>query len=434
MERIAPSQKKRQALEALLRGERPEEGHESEGGCLSRFIRLAVEEKLQQLLEAEQEEVLGRTRYERGESGGVYRNGYEPGKLKTAEGVFSVDKPQIRGLGRPYRSALLERLDTLSGQLHDLVVEMYALGMSTRDVELTLERALGGFVLGRSAVSGLAEDLTKAYEAFKERSLKDFDVAYVFVDTVYEPLRRYGSKTGVLCAWAYLTDGARVLLDLTTVNGESYEAVLGFLRGMVQRGLKTPLTVTTDGAPGLTKAVEVLWPKAWRIRCWFHKMQNLQAKVPPAAWPAFKQLVLDVRDAPTHEEGKTRLERLVREHRDRLPEACRCLLEDTEASLNHLRVLERHRAFVRTTNLVERSFVEERRRTKVIPHLFEEGSLVRLVFAVLIRISERWSRPLFSAFEREQLIRLRHQILGEEDTAIPEPKPRAKRRSAHAAA
>lgn len=432
MERVAPSQKKRQALEALLHGEAPEEG--GEGGCLSRFVRLAVEEKLQQLLEAEQAETLGRARYARGERAGVYRNGYEPGTLKTAEGVFEVDKPQIRGLGRPYRSALLERLDTLSGQLKELVVEMYALGLSTRDVELTLERALGGFVLGRSTVSELAEDLTKAYEAFKARSLADLDVAYVFIDTVYEPLRRYGSKTGVLCAWAYLSDGARVLLDLTTAQGESYEAYLDFLRGLVQRGLQTPLTVTTDGAPGLTKAVDVLWPKTLRIRCWFHKMQNLLSKVPPQVWPEFKQLVQDVRDAPGFEEGQARLERLLMRYRESLPEACRCLSDDATASLNHLKVLERHRALVRTTNLVERSFVEERRRTKVIPHLFEEGSLVRLVFAVLIRVSERWARPMFSAFEREQLLRLRREILGEQDTPTPVPKSRNKRRSAHAAA
>lgn len=429
MDRVAPSEKKRQALEALLAGQAPD----TEGSCLSAFIRAAVEEKLQQLLEAEQAEILGRARYARGGAPGVYRNGYEPGTLKTAEGVFRVDKPQIRGLDAPGRSALMERLEGLSGQLRELVVEMYALGLSTRDVEATLERALGGFVLSKSTVSVLAEDLTKAYEAFKARSLQDLPVAYVFVDTVYEPLRRYGSKTGVLCAWAYLTDGARVLLDLTTARGESYEAYLDFLRGMVQRGLATPLTVTTDGAPGLVRAVDTLWPRALRIRCWFHKMQNLQAKVPPQAWPAFKPLVQDIRDAPDEAAGRARLEAVAAQYRPTLPEACRCLLDDADASLNHLRVLERHRPLVRTTNLVERSFAEERRRTKVIPHLFDEASLVRLVFGVLIRISERWSRPMFSAFEREHLERQRREHLQEAGPDTAAHPPRTKRRTARTA-
>jgi transposase-like protein len=78
-----------------------------------------------------------------------------------------------------------------------------------------------------------------------------------------------------------------------------------------------------------------------------------------------------------------------RYHRD-CPEACRCLLDDAAASLNHLYVPQRHQQYVRTSNLAERAFAEERRRTKVIPHLEDEGSLVKLVFAVLIRVSDRW--------------------------------------------
>src|SRR5262249_57592169 len=85
------------------------------------------------------------------------------------------------------------------------------------------------------------------------------------------------------------------------------------------------------------------------------------------------------------------------------PAACRCLLDDAEASLNHLVVPQRHQQYVRTSNLVERAFVEERRRTKVIPHLFDEGSLVTLVYGVLIRVSERWNKKTFSDFVQHQI-------------------------------
>jgi transposase-like protein len=149
---------------------------------------------------------------------------------------------------------------------------------------------------------------------------------------------------------------------MTTGNGESEEVSLEFLRGMVSRGLNPPLTITTDGAVGMTNAVDIVWPYSKRVRCWFHKMQNLQDKVPPEAWPAFKAQVIDVRDAATRKDAETRLDvRLVSCERD-LPEACRCLRDDREASLNHLFVPLRHRQMVRTTNCVERSFVEERRR------------------------------------------------------------------------
>ena len=83
-------------------------------------------------------------------------------------------------------------------------------------------------------------------------------------------------------------------------------------------------------------------------------------KVPPQAWPAFKALVVDLRDAPTVEEGERRLQALVRQYEAEFPEACRCLREDRQASLNHLKVPLRHRQYVRTSNLAERAFEEER--------------------------------------------------------------------------
>jgi transposase-like protein len=255
------------------------------------------------------------------------------------------------------------------------------------------------------------------------------------MDAVYEPLRRWGSKMGVFCVWAICEDGRKVLLSLSTANSESYESCLEVLRDLLKRGLQTPVTITTDGAPGLTKAIDAIWPKAWRIRCWFHKMQNLQQKVPPQAWPEFKALVVDMRDAPSVAEAERRRQGIVTRYQRDFPAACRCLLEDAEASLNHLYVPQRHQQYVRTSNLAERAFEEERRRTKVIPHLWDEGSVVKLVFAVLIRVSERWGKKCFSEFEQHQIRGLRRQLqLDLPDVRRPEPAAVPARRSAASAA
>src|SRR5215470_9659807 len=171
----------------------------------------------------------------------------------------------------------------------------------------------------------MAESLAEEYETFRTRDLRQEPVAYLFIDTVYEPLRRWGSKTGVLCVWAICEDGRKVLLTLSTANSESYESCLEVLRDLVKRGLQPPVTITTDGAAGLTKAIDVIWPKALRIRCWFHKMQNLQQKIPPQAWPEFKQLVADMRDAPTVPEAERRRQGIVQRYQRDFPEACRCL-------------------------------------------------------------------------------------------------------------
>ena len=431
--KIAPSEQKAQALRALLQGQ--SEGQSGEE-LLSLLVRLSTERILQEALEAEQAVALGRNRYEPLRESQGYRNGYENGTLKTGEGVLRVKLPQIRGREEPYRSQLWRNVATTSDVLKKLIVEMYVGGMSQRDIEAGLEQAMGQFVVSQSRVSAIAESLTEEYEAFRTRDLSQEPVAYLFIDTVYEPLRRWGQKTGVLCVWAICEDGRKVLLSLSTTNSESYESCVEVLRDLGKRGMRPPMTITTDGAQGLTKAIDAVWPKSLRIRCWFHKMKNLEQKVPAQAWPAFKALVVDMRDAPSRQKAEERREQIVAQYQRDFPEACRCLLDDAEASLNHLEVPPRHQQYVRTSNLAERAFVEERRRTKVIPHLFEERSLVQLVFAVLIRVSDRWNKKCFSEVEQHQIRTLRRKRkLDEHEASLLEPtSDHQPRRSAASAA
>lgn len=417
--KIAPSEQKAQALRALLQGQLDGQNGEE---LLSTIVRLSTERILQEALEQEQAAALGRGRYEaRGEKLG-YRNGYEKGTLKTAEGIFQVQRPQIRGRDEPFRSALWGQMAPTSDVLKRLIVEMYVGGMSQRDIEYSLESALGHFVLGKSTVSELSATLSEEYDAWRIRDLGQETITYLFIDTVYEPLRRWGQKTGILCVWAICEDGRKVLVSLSTTNSESYESCVEVLRGLVKRGMRTPATITTDGAAGLTKAIDAMWPKSLRVRCWFHKMQNLEQKVPTRAWPDVKALLVDMRDAPTREKAETRRDAIVEQYQREFPELCRCLLDDADASLNHLAVPQRHQQYVRTSNLVERAFVEERRRTKVIPHLWDEGSVVMLVYGVLIRVSERWGKKCFSEFEQQQIRSLRTQLkLDEQEVRTDEP-------------
>jgi putative transposase len=430
--KIAPSEVKAQALRALLQGQTDAQSGEE---LLSTLVRLSTERVLQEALEQEQTTALGRGRYEtRGEQIGS-RNGYENGTLKTAAGVLRVKLPQIRGREAPYRSPLWRQVATTSEVLKRLIVEMYVGGMSQRDIEYSLESAVGQFVLSKSTVSEMTETLSEEYEAWRMRDLSTEAVAYLFIDTVYEPLRRWGQKTGVLCVWAICEDGRKVLLSLSTTNSESYESCLEVVRGLAKRGMPVPVTITTDGAIGLTKAIDAMWPKSLRIRCWFHKMQNLQQKVPAHLWPEVKALLVDMRDAPTPEKAEKRREAIMEQYQRELPEACRCLLDDAQASLNHLLVPQRHQQYVRTSNLVERAFVEERRRTKVIPHLWGEQSLVNLVFGVLIRVSDRWGKKCFSDLEQHQIRSLRGKLkLDEQEVRAPAPSEPLSRRSAASAA
>ena len=86
------------------------------------------------------------------------------------------------------------------------------------------------------------------------------------------------------------------------ISKEGYECWLEFLRYLVSRGLRPPVAVTSDGAPGLIKAIEAVFPKSIRIRCWYHRMSNFRGKVPQEMWPEIKAELETIRDAANYKQ------------------------------------------------------------------------------------------------------------------------------------
>ncbi len=221
MKRIPPSDVLEKLAEGLRKG--------SEASDLTgELIRIGARKVIQELLEAEVEETLGRGYYERrSEENKGYRNGYKKRTLDTAEGRLAIDLPQVRDTDEPFSSALWEQLRKRTQVLENLVSKMYVRGLSKRDIEDTLSDLApdDDLLLYRSSVSRITETLWEEYEAFTERDLSKFDVIYLFADAVYESLRKQsGTKEGILVTWAILSDGSKVLIHMTTGNKESYDA------------------------------------------------------------------------------------------------------------------------------------------------------------------------------------------------------------------
>jgi putative transposase len=409
MHRIPPSQKIRKKMEELL-----DQGLDGDRDVTTIVFRLGVERLVQELVEQEVTDYLERDHYERRQPEQEhrgYRNGYEPGRIRTAEGEIVVQVPQVRDAPETYRSRLMSFLRGHSDVLERLAVEMYARGLSTRDIEDALEEATGDRLLSRTAVSQVTDVLWDEYEAFAERDLSSFEVEYLFLDAVYESLREQGGgKEGVLAAWAICADGRKVMLHLALGNKESYPNWLEFLRDLVRRGLRTPVLVATDGAPGLIAAVEEVFPNSLRQRCLAHKTRNVTDKVPDTVRAEIKNAVRAAYYAPTREVADMIAATVLETYQDRYPSAMRSFQDDWEACVAYLRCPAIHHKRIRTTNLLERSFLEQRRRTKVIPRFFTEKSCLKLVFATLWRASQRWQGVRMSEVERQQLKLLRREL------------------------
>ena len=403
MKRVPPSQRTKEAISQLF------SGNSGGGDPRSELVRLAVQFIVEEGLEAVVRDHLDRDYYER--SGGEgYRNGHRPKKLKSSEGEVTYANPQLRGTRSEALEALRARLSGRSGELERLAIEMYARGCSTRDIEAIFSDGDGRSLLSRSAVSEVTEVLWAEYEEFATRDLSEIRPLYLFVDGIAERLRPGAKREAVLAAWAITWDRKKVLVHLSPGTKESTECCRDFFQDMRRRGLGDPVLVVTDGAPGLIRATEEGFPLSKRQRCLAHRMRNLLAKLPEEIHAEFKDAAKASYQAPSPALAEALRDDLVERYQERYPTAVRCFLEDFDACVAHLHCPSAHRKYIRTTNLLERLFEEERRRVRAAGTLFGERPVLKLMFAALIRGSERWRGIRITDFERKQLETLREEI------------------------
>lgn len=403
--RVPASIRTRESLTALI------EGRLSSPDGRSELVKLATRLILEEALEAEARDALGRDYYERGaEEGRGYRNGNRTGRLKTAEGAIEFSAPQVAGRDAPFRSDIRQHAKGRTEALEELAVEMLARGLSVRDIEDAFRDDDGQLLLSRTAVSELGEQLWRDYQDFASRDLSEHEIVYLFVDGIAERIRPGQRREPVMAAWGFTVTGAKVLLHLMAGSKEDAETVSSFFQDMRARGLGDPLLVVSDGAPGIIKAIETCFPRSARQRCLAHRMRNLAAKVPEDLWPEVKARIQATYQAPSRAIARDLAKGVVADFEKDLPSAVACFQDDFEACIAHLRMPVTHRRAIRTTNLLERLFLEERRRLKIIPNAWGERPVLKLMFGAMTRAAERWRSIRFTDFERRQIAAARSDL------------------------
>ena len=259
-------------------------------------------------------------------------------------------------------------------------------------------------------MSEITERLWAEYEAFTTRDLSEYRIVYLFVDGIAERLRAGQAREPVLAAWGIGEDGGKVLLHLMAGSKEDTETVRAFFQDMRGRGLGDPLLVVSDGAPGIIRAIEECFPRSARQRCLAHRMRNLAVKVPTDLWPEFKARASACYQAPSRAIARDLAKGIRADYGTLLPSAVACFEDDFEACIAHLRLPVTHRRSTRTTNFLERLFVEERRRLKIIPNGFGEKPVLKLMFGALVRAAERWRGLRFTEFELRQIAAVRKDL------------------------
>lgn len=391
---------------------------------LGDVVRLGARYLVQCAVEIEVKELLGREYYQHAaesrEPG--RRSGYLPRKIQTGEGSLEVKMPQVRDSKRPFRSRIVDAYVSRTASLEDLINRMYVHGLSTRDIETVMTELLEGKGVSKSVVSQLTERLAEDFEKFRKRDLSRERFWFIFLDGTFVRYRIEGErKEPVLAAYGIREDGKKVLLSIAPGSRESTTAWKSFINDMRSRGLRAPLLAISDGNPGVMAAIEEIWSHTLRQRCQKHRMQNVLDRVPKHCHTEVKTAIHNAfyHDGG-YEEGLAVAHAVIKKLVGRFPEAMKIFAEDLEACLTVLKLPLQLRRGTRTTNLLERLFGENRRRTKVIPHFFEESAAMKLIYATLVAASTKWRGVEIDTSLYALLSSLRENVLPKEEYRLKE--------------
>jgi transposase-like protein len=337
------------------------------------MLRVAIEEEVTAYLQ--------RDYYERSAEARGSRNGSNPRSVKVGCGDMEIMMPQVRDAAGPFHSLILPPRVTQMDELQQIIPLLYMHGLSTRKVKKAVGKLLGKRGLSHQNVVRISGKIVEEFNSWKERDLSNLEVVYLILDGTRLGVRGgTKEKEAVLVAWAFLEDGSRKLLSVSLGNQESSSAWKGFLDDMVRRGLREPMLTVIDGCPGLIKAVGEVFPGSDVQRCTKHKTDNVLDKVLKEDREKVRKSIRKILYASTYEHAEEAIELFKKHWGSRYPSATECLLADIEACLTYYKYPYHHWRRIRTTNAVERSFKEVKRRTKGIGRFQDEQRALTMVY------------------------------------------------------
>jgi putative transposase len=344
---------------------------------------------LNEAMKIEREQVLSANAYQRTPDRKGYANGYKPKTVDTRMGRITVDVPQVRGDVEFYPSAL-EKGCRSERALKVAIAEMYVKGISTRRVTGVLEK-MCGLDISSTQVSRAAKILDEELGKWRDRPLDEYP--YLILDAHYEKVRQDSSvqSCAVFTAIGINTDGKREILGVSVSLSEAEVHWREFLKSLLNRGLHGVRLITSDDHSGLKAARQSLFNGVPWQRCQFHLQQNAHAYVPKKTMlKEVKDDIADIFAAPCGQLAHTRLSFYVEKYAEIAPKLSDWMETNIADGLTVFDFPQKHRRRMRTTNPLERLHEELNRRTNVARIFPNEASLIRLISAIEMEISEDW--------------------------------------------
>jgi putative transposase len=361
------------------------------------FARQKVQAFLQDILEQEVMEFLGRAKGQRKpavDGLGGYRNGHgKTRKFTTMSGTISIRRPRIRGTEEHFESKVLPLFAKRTKEVGQMLPELYLHGLSMGDFELAMRGLLGeGAPLSASSIERLKAKWQFEYEQWKQRDLSDLEVVYHWADGIYVKAGLEKDKAALLVIIAALTDGRKVMLACESGYRESKESWSALLRDLKNRGLRLGKLTIADGHLGIWSALTEVHPEGREQRCWNHKITNVLDTFPKKLRFAAAQQLKAMPYAETKKACEKLRNAFVAKYEQNYPKAVQTLLRDWERMVTFYSFPKEHWVHIRTTNIVESPFSSVRLRTDAAKRFKKVQNATAMIWKLLLVAEKRFRR------------------------------------------
>lgn len=365
---------------------------------LESWVRGRIQTWIQDLLEEEVTEMLGRGKSERRatvDAAPGYRNGYgKPRKLTLSNGTITVKRPRVRDLEERMESRILPLFARRTKEVGEVLPELYLHGLAQGDFELALRGLLGdGAPLSASSIGRLTAKWQTEFEQWQSQSLAGLEVVYLWVDGIYVKAGLEKEKACILVALAGLSDGSKVFVGFQAGYRESTESWAGLLRDLKKRGMNRPRLVSGDGHLGIWAALRQVWPQAQEQRCWNHRLMNILDRLPKKQQEQAKLMLKQIPYASTKKEAE-RLKGVFQAwcRKQGYQEAALLIDHDWDQMVTFYQFPKQHWLHLRTSNPVESPFSAVRLRTEAARRYKKTQTATALIWKTLMIVQKHFRK------------------------------------------
>ena len=365
---------------------------------LEPWLREKMREAIQNVLDEEVTELLGRTKSERRtgiDAPAGYRNGYGKSRnLTLCSGTVVIRRPRVRGLEERFVSRVLPAFARRTQEVGELLPELYLHGLSLGDFDLALRGLLGDEApLSAATVNRLKAKWQGEYEAWNRRDLGDLEVVYLWIDGVHVKAGLEKDKAALLVAVAGLSDGRKVILSVTAGYRESTESWATVLRHLRARGLKEPRLAIGDGNLGAWGAMSNVFPGTEQQRCWNHRVVNVMDQLPKKQQPVAKPMLQAIAGSGTREKAEEEKKKFQAWCTSNgFTRAGSLLDDDWDRMVAYYRFPKEHWKHLRTTNIIESVFAAVRLRTDAAKRFKKVANATAVIWKTLLVGEQRFRR------------------------------------------